>query len=76
VSRLESEESMGSMGGILKTTTTTTTTRLESLYEALADDEKSASDPMLGLGQGGGSQENEGKVKKMKSMSSGSAGYV
>lgn len=64
MSRRESEESMGSMGRILKTTTTTTK-RLENLYEVLADDEKSALDPMLGLGQGEGSQENEGKVKKM-----------
>ena len=73
VSRRESEESTGSTGGILKTTTTMT--RLENLYEALADDESSASDPILGLGQGEGLQEKDGKLKKMKSMLAGSARY-
>lgn len=53
---------MGSIGEILKTTTTTT--RLKNLYEALAGDERSASDPMLGSGQGEGSQEKKGTVKR------------
>jgi hypothetical protein len=66
--------SVGSMGGILKTTTRTM--KVENLSETLADDERNASDPMLGFGEGEGSQDREGKIQKMKSMFTDLAGYV